>query len=142
MTLVIVDYNRTIYDPYTNVLMDGALEMLQGLKQKGCTLVLVSRGADREARLRELGLTELFAERLNVWDKTPELFKEIMARHPAEKTYVIGDHPYQEIRAGNLAGAFTIQFDQGVFADYAPESEADTPRVKIKKLEEALDRIA
>jgi len=142
MYLAIMDYNRTLFDPDNNGLISGAVELLNGLKFLGATMILVSKNEPgREGRLYELGIVDFFEEVLFVDGKTEALFQEVIARYQAEKVYVIGDHPYQEIRAGNQTGAFTIQFKQGRFAKLAPEIDADKPDAEIVNLPDALKYI-
>ena len=141
-TLAIVDYNRTIYDPDADELIEGAETLLQRLRGKGVTLVLVSRReGGREDRLRQLGVAEFFSEILFVEQKTESLFRDIISRYARERNYVIGDHLYQEIRSGNLAGAHTIQFKKGRFAGLKPEGDTDVPHSVVVSLLDVLDYI-
>ncbi len=140
--LAIVDFNRTLYNPDTGGLTEGALELLQSLKNCGIVMVLVSKiGDGREAMLEELGINDFFVEVFFVSEKTEALFQEIIARYQPTRAYVVGDHLHQEIRAGNAAGAITIHFRQGRFADLLPEGEFDAPRAVITRLVDALEYI-
>lgn len=142
MSLVIIDFNRTLYDPDTERLMEGAEAFLSGLTQKGATLVLVSKKeGSRETKLAELGIADLFTEALFVEQKTEALFREIIMRYGAEHNYVLGDYLYQEIRAGKLAGATTIHFKNGYFADLEPEHSSDVPDHVVTVLGGALQYI-
>lgn len=141
MTLVIIDFNGTMYDLETGTLMPGAKELLDGLKEKGVTTVLVSKQVlGREGLPAQLGIADYFAEILFVDEKTGKLFCEIMERYraTAENTYVIGDYPPSEIRAGNEAGAFTIHFKRGRYSDLPTNDENEKAHVTVEHLQEAL----
>lgn len=142
MTLMIIDYNRTLYDPEEDRLVQGALELLHSLKKKELFLVLVSRKEEgRGARLSELGIEHFFSEILFVEEKTEQLFCDIRARYPSQFCYVLGDYLYQEIRAGNLACAVTIHFKHGKFADCVPQGLEDIPNVVVTQLSEVLQHL-
>lgn len=142
MTLMIIDYNRTLYDPEEDCLFQGALELLQALKKKEVTLVLVSRKEEgRSTRLSELGIEDFFSEILFVEEKNEQLFRAIRTRYPGQFCYVLGDYLYQEIRAGNQACAATIHFKHGKFAECVPESHEDIPDVVVTQLSEVLQHL-
>lgn len=141
MTLVILDFNGTLYDPMASALMPGAKELLEALQKKDIPTVLVSKRVfGREGLPEQLGIAPYLSETLFVEAKTGELFKQVMERYGAkpEETFVIGDYPASEIHAGNEAGAFTIQFKRGRYSDFQVESESDRPCAVIKELAEAL----
>src|SRR3989344_6957141 len=145
MTLVIIDFNGTVYDPEHDCLMPGAKELLDGLKAKGIKMVLVSKqGLGREGLPAQLGIAEYFAEILFVEQKTRPLFLEIMHRYGAkpEETYVIGDYPRSEIRAGNEAGAFTIHFIGGRYPSTEYSEELEKPDAQIERLNFELSKSA
>lgn len=140
-TLIILDFNRTIYDPDTAALSAGAQEMLDALAERGATLVLVSRReGDRATTLEELGMSRYFREVCFVDEKDAPLFERLIRAHAAsaEETYVIGDHLHSEIRTGNRVGARTIHVKQGKFAGLIPETAADEPWRTVSNLHEAL----
>ena len=142
MTLLIIDFNGTIYDPESAGLMPGAKELLEGLKAKNIPMMLVSKQVfGREGLPAQLGIADYFSEILFVDQKTGKHFLEIMERHGAkpENTYVIGDYLPSEIRAGNEAGAFTIHFKYGHHTDFAEDSI--TPNAVVGNLADALQYI-
>lgn len=141
MKLVIIDFNGTMYDPYTGALLAGVRELLEGLKQKGVVMVLVSKQVlGREGLPKQLGIADYFAEILFVDQKTGEQFREIMDTHSAksEDTFVIGDYPASEIRAGNEAGAFTMHFIGGRYPSMEYENDSEKPKAQIQALPDAL----
>ena len=85
MTLMIIDYHRTLYDPDTDALVDGAHELLTELKARDVLLVLVSRReGERDKRIQELGISSFFDEVLFVEDKTEQVFRYIRSRYPGQ----------------------------------------------------------
>lgn len=142
MTLMIIDYNRTLYDPEKDSLVPGALELLNTLQERALSLILVSRKEEgRSTRLSELGIEHFFSEILFVEEKTEQVFRAIRARYPSQFCYVLGDYLYQEIRAGNLACAVTIHFKQGKFAECEPEVLEDIPDVVVTQLSEVVQHL-
>lgn len=142
MSLVIIDFNGTLYDPSRTGLMPGAKELLAGLKEKGIPAVIVSKQElDGSGRLKQLGIDEYIDEAIFVDQKTGKHFREIMARHKAgpEETYVIGDYLASEIRAGIEAGAFTIHYKGGHRSSFAEDSIK--PNMSVDTLTEALHYI-
>lgn len=145
MKLAIIDFNRTLYDPDTDNLMPGALELLMALAKRGVRMALLSRDvASRADLLERLGILDFFSETAFVPDKTGAVVRGIMERQEAtpEETYVIGDYIYQDIRAGNEAGAYTIQFKQGMLSDREPQTQYDVPRAVIHSLEDAVEIVS
>src|SRR3989344_3022903 len=142
MSLAIIDFNGTLYDPFRPGLMPGAKELLEALKMKGVPVVVVSKQElDGSGRLKQLGIDEYINEAIFVDQKTGEHFREIMERHGAkpEETYVIGDYLAFEIRAGVEAGAFTIHYKGGHRSGVAEDSI--TPNATIDDLSDALQYI-
>src|SRR3989344_994539 len=144
MSFVVIDFNGTTYDPESGTLMSGGKELLEKLKKKGATMVLVSKQVlGREGLPAQLGIAKYFAEVLFVEQKTGALFLEIMGQYGAkpENTYVIGDYPPSEIRAGNEAGAFTIHFIGGRYPSIEYVDDLEKPNVQIERLTDALEYI-
>lgn len=141
MLLAIIDFNGTMYDPETGTLVPGAKELLEGLKQKGVVMALVSKQVlGREGLPKKLGIADYFAEILFVDQKTGQQFRKIMDTYRAkpQETFVIGDYPASEIRAGNEAGAFTLHFIGGRYPLLEMENDLEKPKVQIETLPEAL----
>lgn len=120
MNLTIIDFNRTIYDPDTNGLIEGARELLETLSA-AMPVVLVSKKEEgREDLLELLNIRHYFKEALFTPEKSTALFLDIMRRFDAtpHSTLIVGDHPQREIAIGNEIGARTVHFKQGRFAAY------------------------
>lgn len=140
MTLAIIDFNRTIYDPDTEELVTGAAEFLAALAKREICMVLLSRDVGgRLDILDRLGVKGFFSETVFVADKTAAVMRDVMERYGAtpKETFVVGDYLYQDIRAGNQAGAFTIQYKQGPLAGRGPQTPDDIPKAVVKNLIDA-----
>jgi FMN phosphatase YigB (HAD superfamily) len=139
--LVIVDFNRTLYDPDEDKLVEGAQELLSSLRAAGKPLALYSaKVPGREHNLRDLGISDFFNDIVFTAHKAEAELLEIITRNGASPatTYVIGDHPHKEIRLANRVGASTIRFRGGKFAALQPELPDDIPNHDISSLKEAL----
>lgn len=138
---VIFDFNRTIYDPETSGMLDGARDVLDNLRARSVPLYLVSKADEsRPQILKELGIGEYFTESFFVERKDPALFFEILKRagvHP-KHMYVVGDHLHKEIRCGNQCGMRTIWLKRGKFSELEPTSEADHPWQTVSNMSEVI----
>jgi FMN phosphatase YigB (HAD superfamily) len=114
----------------------GATETLAALAARGIGLALLTFGvrATQERKIAELGLDRFFS-RVRIIDlalgsdKTIALAEMIReAGLTPVETWVVGDRPPGEIRAGRELGAFTVRLRRGEFASLdpaGPEEEAD-----------------
>jgi FMN phosphatase YigB (HAD superfamily) len=126
MNLTIIDFNRTIYNPETKDLMDGARELLEALSAS-MPVVLVSKLEEgRSDLLDTLRIRDFFADVYFTPEKTLHMFCSIMRAYNASphQTLVIGDHPHREIAIGIEIGAQTVHLKQGRFASLSyPKGE-------------------
>ena len=139
MTLAIFDFNRTIYDPEKDELIEGARVLLEHLAQSGvCMLLISKRENGRTQTLARLGIEGFFQDVIFTDEKTSQLFSDVISKHNVtpESVYVVGDHLYSEIRAGNRAGARTIHFKHGKFAALVPQISDDHPWSTVSDLSE------
>lgn len=129
---IILDYNRTLYDPDANALYRGVPELLERLATKN-TLFLVSRNEPgRQDRLEELGIKSYFRDIAFVEDKTIELFSTMS--NGGKETCVVGDRIREEIRLGNDLGLITIWVRQGKFAEEIPANSSEKPTHAIRSI--------
>ncbi len=138
--LTIIDFNRTIYDPASGVLIDGASELLAELARR-MPVVLVSKNeAGREELLPKLGIARYFIETVFTDEKTPQLFGEIAERYGAlpGEMLVIGDYVPAEIVSGNTIGAYTVHVNTGVFADRFPDGPYTVPWKRVTRLRDVM----
>jgi len=135
MKTVIFDFNRTLYDPDTGALVPGVRELLDTLASNDYQLHLVSRfELGRTVALEELGIADAFKTTSFVSDKTETIGR--LVANASGDSYVVGDYLYDEIRAGNRAGARTVWFKQGRFADLVPETSEDQPWRTVRDMSE------
>ena len=131
---IIFDYNRTIFNPETNALYDGVLELLQSLSLNH-NLVLVSKDEmGREIKLKNMGIAEYFENTIFVKEKTVEVFKSLVKND--EKVLVVGDRVRGEICIGNQLGFITIWVTQGKFANEIPQKKNEIPNHSIEEIKQ------
>ncbi len=128
LKLVILDFNRTIWDPEGRAMVPGALKLLGLLRELGLRTVLVSAGEGaRQDLVKSLALSEFFDGTIFCLEKSARLFRDICSEQGVEPCdcCVIGDHIHHEIRAGNQIGALTIHVRAGLFADLQAAQPSD-----------------
>lgn len=131
---IIFDYNRTIFDPDTDNLYCGALELLQKLSVRH-ELVLISRNElMRKERLEELDIKKYFQKIVFVHEKSKQIFEEIAGT--TKKVMVVGDSIRDEIKIGNQLGYITIRLKKGKFAMEIPKDDDERARYEIADMSE------
>jgi len=138
MKTIIFDWKRTLYDPDSRELIDGALDILNFLKNKSVRLALVGKGAqDMHDEVERLGVKNHF-EHVNFREgsKDASLFKTFIDKRSPEDTLFIGDRVKSELAVGNSLGATTIWIRQGKFADDVPDGPAEQPNYTFASLKE------
>lgn len=121
--LIIFDFNRTLYDPDANQLIDGAQSLLDTARDQGYTLILLAMAApSRQALIEQLGIAEYFAEIILMDAKSQKVFRQLAQKYDTDlsKSFVIGDRALGEITYGHKAGWPTVWYRQGRFADEEP----------------------
>ena len=144
---IIFDFNRTIYNPETEKLTEGARELLEKLRTAGYKLAMVTgakEGTTRATLIKDLGLESLF-DHVEVAEnhKSEQNFKdcyEHLGLQP-EEIAIVGDRVKREILIGNKLGMTTIRYKSGKFRDELPETEMEQPNHIIKRLKDVLDYI-
>lgn len=139
---VIFDFNRTIYDPKTEKLMEGAVRLIHHLQKRKVKLALLTRTTDDKRRqlIKSLGLDSLFDEIVLTEEKKQEhhffsLTKKMDVA--AERCVVLGDRVKSEIVIGNKLGMKTIWLRRGKFKKEIPEIPEEQPTYTINNLHEA-----
>lgn len=131
---IIFDYNRTIFDPETDKLFPGVLDLLRELSKKN-ELFLVSRNEpERKKRLKELDIGGFFRRVLFVGEKSMDVFREIAG--DARDVIVVGDSIGDEIKIGNQLGFITVRLKRGRFAGEIPKSADEAPKFEISEINE------
>ena len=131
---IIFDYNRTIFDPDTDNLYLGVLELLKKLSSK-YELFLISRNEPtRKKRLEELNIKNYFQKILFVNEKSKQVFEEIAGN--TKKVIVVGDSISDEIKIGNQLGLTTIRLKRGKFATETPKDVYEIAQFEIANINE------
>ena len=133
---IIFDYNRTIFNPETDTLYGGVLELLKVLSVNH-NLFLVSKDeTGRDVKLKDFGIAEYFESTVFVKEKTTEVFKKLVENN--EKALVIGDRVRGEISIGNQLGFITVWVKQGKFANELPQNQDEIPDHEIDEIKQLL----
>lgn len=139
MKTLIFDWKRTLYDPETKSLINGAVDILTFLREKGIYLAVVGKGdTDMYEEVERLGVKDYFSHvAFREGTKDTDLFEEVVNREGSDQTVFIGDRVRSELEVGNLLGCRTIWVRQGKFADEAPENKNQEPTYTVASLTEA-----
>lgn len=136
---IVFDFGRTIYDPDSDRLVPGALELLNQAHAQGyICLLLTKAGPGRLEQLKALGLTDLFDDIVITTQKSVAVFQEFANRFGIDtsRSFVIGDRAQNELAFGAEAGWPTIWFRSGKFRDEMP-LPAYPPTLTVTTLAEA-----
>lgn len=140
---IIFDFNRTIYNPDSDDLVEGANKLLDKLRERGYKLCLISKKSkdDKAKRISNLGLDKYFIDiQVIEGNKTEEHFNRCLkatSLNPGEMA-VVGDRIKEEISLGNRMRMTTIWYKAGKFSTELPENEEEIPRYTITDLEEVI----
>lgn len=140
---IIFDWKRTLYDPDTQSLMTGAIDLLSYLQKKKLSLVLIGKGGEEmyqevdRLKVKEYFSQVVFKEGV----KDPSLYQEFMTTDPQE-TVFIGDRVRSELSVGNKLKAVTIWLKLGKFAEEGPENESQKPTYTVTTLSEVKNLLA
>ncbi len=136
--VVVFDWKRTLYDPDEQVLIDGALHVLEHVKKISVPMYLIGKGGeDMYDEVQRLRVAEFFTKIVfREGAKDEDLFKPYITEDSA-RTIFLGDRIRSELAAGKSLGATTIWVRQGKFADEAPENSSQVPDFTVTSLLEA-----
>ena len=131
---ILFDYNRTLFDPETDTLYPGVLDMLKRLSAQ-YDLFLISRNEPtRKKRLEELNIKQYFKKILFVEEKSKQIFREIASN--TENVIVVGDSIADEIKTGNQLGFITVRLKKGRFATAIPKDADEIARFELLDISE------
>lgn len=121
---------RELYDSFNNdfgkhvVLLDGAVDVLKKLKEKGYILGAVTNGVSslQNTKLDTAGIRELFdvvvvSGDIGIYKPDRRIFDEAARRAGVEneKVLFVGDHPINDIKGALGAGMKAIRMNYGDF---------------------------
>jgi len=131
--LIILDFNRTLYDPDSSKLLDGALDFLKDYS-KAYSLALIGKGDEKRASLiDELDIKKYFEYMKLKEEKEIADFMECLCKFQFnnQNVWSIGDRVKKEIRLSNQAGIKTIWLKNGKFSSELPSSEEEKPAFTV-----------
>jgi len=131
---ILFDYNRTLFNPDTDSLYQGALELLHDMAKRHELILISRKEVGREEHMEKLGIRNYFKSVHFVEEKNEKLFKELAEGDT--HVIVIGDRVKEEILIGNKLGFTTIWLQQGKFADERPSSPDEQPTHTVQTIAE------
>ena len=138
MKTVIFDWKQTLYDPDKKALINGAVEVLEFLKDEKVPMVLIGKGShDMHAEVKRLGVKDYF-KHINFREgpKDPSLYSSFVKKRAPKETIFVGDRVRSELAVGNSLGTTTIWIKQGEFASEEPENPMEQPAYSFRSLRE------
>ena len=136
---IILDYNRTLFNPEADRLYEGVRGVLKGLSRENELLLISMNEPGRNERLKELGIKNYFQKIVFVENKTKEIFESLS--QGLKDVVVVGDRVRSEISLGRQLGFTTIWVRQGKFSGELPE-ESSEPDFIINDIRELQDIIS
>jgi phosphoglycolate phosphatase-like HAD superfamily hydrolase len=137
---IIFDWKRTLYNPYTSTLIDGAVDVLNYYSRHNIPMFLIGKGQqEMHDETNRLDVAKYFQDILFVeGSKDPNDFMKYMNLSYPERTIVIGDRVNSELSVGKRVGATTIWVKQGKFSNEIPKSDSEKPDYVVSCLSEIL----
>lgn len=135
--LIILDWNRTLFDPDTRLLYSEVSDFVEKLRGNILVLVSVAEGSNPREFLKNARLEQYFSEVIISVDKV-KLFSRLLEKYQCQKNWVIGDRLDSEILAGNILGFSTIWIRHGKYANFIPMSRAERPNYEVDNLLDCL----
>lgn len=103
--IIILDFNKTIYNPYEGCLYRGTYSLLQKLNKNYYLILVTTASPSRFKDIQNLNLNKYFKKIFIVRRKNLSLYRNISI---AKTTILIGDNLKEEIRIGNKLKLKTI----------------------------------
>jgi FMN phosphatase YigB (HAD superfamily) len=136
---IIFDWKRTLYDPDSRTLIDGAEPLLKYVHQhsRKTRLYLIGKGdkAEMTEEVERLGLKPYFRSvRFVDEQKLPMHFGRFIDKKDPSNTLIIGDRIGSEIDIGNRLGVTTIRVRQGKFSKEISRRKYEHPDYIVHNL--------
>ncbi|MDB5238102.1 MAG: hypothetical protein JWM46_372 [Candidatus Kaiserbacteria bacterium] len=141
---VIFDFIRTLYDPVSANLYNGARAMLNEVSEDRQLILYSRRDRSRLELLEEMEIADLFAGAYFVDKKDADNLRDILKAHSLtpETCIVVGDMISSELVAAGELGIETIWFRQQSFASVLGESYVPTHTVNsIAEMHRLISRL-
>lgn len=135
---VIFDWKRTLYDPESRTLINGAVEILEMFSNRNIPIFLIGKGEeDMYKEVDRLDVGKFFNEiKFVEGEKNPEYYKPHIDTLNPSYTVIIGDRARSELSAGKSLMTTTVWVRQGVYMDELPEDEQLSPDYQVGSLAE------
>ncbi|QQR84039.1 hypothetical protein IPJ72_02485 [Candidatus Peregrinibacteria bacterium] len=135
--VVIIDFNRTLYNPDNNKLEESAISVLEYLSTRAI-LILLGKGTEsRQDLIDTLNIKKYFQKIIIIEEKNIEQLEAIKNQYAHISIFFsIGDRIKKEITLGNEMGFKTIWFKKGKFSLEAPQHEHEIPWKTVTSLKE------
>ena len=143
MKAVIFDFSRTLYDPVKNRLTEGALNLLENLKNQNIKMAIIANSDKKRTELlKTLNIYAYFEKIIFKKGKSSTDYLEMAAtlNISPKDIIVIGDRTKKEIKYGNLIGATTVWFRNSKYKDELPRNKEETPDYTIDNLNDFTKR--
>ena len=137
---IIFDYNRTLYNPETDSLYQGAIELLTKLSESNELFLVTREDEYRRDKMEKLGIKKYFTEMIFVKRKTKELLNDLMKG--SRDVLIVGDRATEEIALGKELGYIAVWIRRGKFFGELPLSEELKPDYTINDIAELNDIVA
>ena len=136
--LIIVDFNRTLYDPDKKELMQGAKEFLEEYSKNYSIALIGKGGGERNKLINSLDIKKYFDYFKLVSNKSVDDFHNCLNYFnlKAQDSWSFGDRIKREIVLSNKVGLKTIWFKNGKFADEIPNHPDEEPNFTIRSFDE------
>ncbi|MDP2704316.1 MAG: HAD hydrolase-like protein [bacterium] len=139
--IIIFDFNRTLYDPNTDSLVSGALQVLQRFSLAFSLYLLSTDSPSRLFCIKDLGIERYFKKIVLVPEKSIPVFEFLARFADIPSSYVVGDRVRSEIRMGKTVGFQTIWVQSGKFSEETPRTATEQPDHTVSSLLEILSLI-
>lgn len=134
---IIFDFNRTLYDPTDNLLIEGSLDVLNRLSSHKRLALITTRVIGRQDVIKDLGIMHFFNAIIFTFNKSTKDFMDccIGLDVSPEEVIVVGDRISEEILIGNQLGMYTVFFSKSTVSQSSSRSERPKRRINsLKKL--------
>ena len=136
MLTLLIDWNRTLYNPEKKTLYQDTIPFLQTV-QDICTVYIISAGEIPDA-YEQKKIILPYTKNFIIEKKTKKLFSEIVKNAPKNTVIVVGDSITQEIRIANELGFTSFRILRGKYKNDTPTNKNEIPTYTTRSLKEML----
>ena len=135
--IIIWDFNRTIYNPDTQTLIEHAGEVIQYAQQQKYKNIIFSKNNAGTLPVQQLlatfQLDSFFNDFVENTEKSISTLIPILKKYHVNKklSFFISDRAQSDIPIGNALGLQTVWFRNGKFANEEPREKSEFPHYTI-----------